>query len=141
LPLARVVTPNLSEAAVMAEMPEISDRNAMLDAAERIAATGCASVVIKGGHSTAEPVDLLWTEGTATWLTGERIATSNTHGTGCTFSAAITANLLRGLELVDAVTAAKRYITGAIEHGQVFGRGFNPVNHFWQTNPRFGAGK
>jgi len=139
MPLARVVTPNLSEAAVLADIAALSGRNEMLAAAERIARSGCGAVVIKGGHSDADPLDLLWDNGAASWLTGPRIATTSTHGTGCTFSAAIAANLVKGLTLPAAVTAAKRYISGAIEHAQTFGRGINPVNHFWQSMPRFGA--
>jgi hydroxymethylpyrimidine kinase/phosphomethylpyrimidine kinase len=138
LPLARVATPNLSEAAVLAGMDKVEDRNAMVAAAEQILLSGCRSVVVKGGHSASDPVDLLWEDGTVSWFSGVRIDSPHTHGTGCTFSAAIAASLLKGRKLRDAVAAAKRYITGAIEHGQVFGQGINPVNHLWEFEERFG---
>jgi hydroxymethylpyrimidine/phosphomethylpyrimidine kinase len=139
LPLARVTTPNLPEAEVLAGMSNIRSRQAMITAAEHIAESGCRAVLIKGGHSDAEPADLLWDGGVITWLEGERIATPHTHGTGCTFSAAIAASLVRGLSLENAALDAKRYISGAIAHHQLFGRGYNPVNHFWQSNARFGV--
>lgn len=138
LPLATIVTPNLSEAAALGGMPPITDRDAMLAAAQRIAAFGCQAVVVKGGHSVGEPVDLLWEQGGARWFEGERVNTPHLHGTGCTFSAAITAGLVKGLPLAEAVGEAKEYITGALRHAQVFGHGINPVNHFWQTSPYFG---
>lgn len=139
LPLARVVTPNLGEAAVLAGMDTIDNRDGMVAAAERIMQSGCRAVVVKGGHSSDEPFDLLWSDGSVSWFSGKRIDSPHTHGTGCTFSAAIAANLVRGLELGDAVAEAKRYITGAILHGQVYGRGINPVNHFWEFEQRFGT--
>lgn len=139
LPLARVVTPNLSEAAALSKMHDLGTRDAVVAAAAAIAALGCRAVVIKGGHSEGEPADLLWNDGVISWLEGPRISTPHTHGTGCTFSAAIAANLVKGLDLADAVRAAKRYTAGAIRHGQIFGRGINPVNHFWQDQPDFGT--
>lgn len=139
LPLATLVTPNLSEAAMLANTGLIEDRHDMLLAAEAIAGLGCESVVIKGGHMPGAPADLLWQSGVAHWVEGERVDTPHTHGTGCTYSAAITANLVRGLALIDAVFAAKQYITGSLRHAQQFGKGINPVNHFWRSSPNFGA--
>jgi len=138
-PLALVVTPNLHEAAALAGINEVHDRKTMLTAANAIAAYGCRAVVIKGGHMAGEPADLLWYQNQATWIAGERVESPHTHGTGCTFSAAITANLARGLALPEAVHAAKAYVAGAIKHGQLFGQGVNPVNHFWQSDESFGA--
>jgi hydroxymethylpyrimidine/phosphomethylpyrimidine kinase len=139
LPLATVVTPNLAEAAALAGMSAITDRAGMQAAAERIAELGCAWVVVKGGHMEGSAVDLAWHAGEALWLEGERVATPHTHGTGCTFSAAITAGIVRGLAIPEAVREAKAYVTGGLKCAQVFGQGINPVNHFWQSTPRFGA--
>jgi hydroxymethylpyrimidine/phosphomethylpyrimidine kinase len=138
-PLALVVTPNLHEAAALAGINEVHDRKTMLTAANAIAAYGCRAVVVKGGHMAGEPADLLWYQNQATWIAGERLESPHTHGTGCTFSAAITANLARGIALPEAVQAAKVYVAGAIRHGQLFGQGVNPVNHFWQSDESFGA--
>ena len=138
LPLATVVTPNLHEAAAIAGMPELTCREDMLTAAEGIASTGVKAVVVKGGHSAGTPADLLWTEAESNWIDGERVDTVHTHGTGCTYSSALTVYLLRGFPMVEAAMLAKRYITGALEHGQCFGKGINPVNHFWRHEPEFG---
>lgn len=140
-PLALLVTPNLHEAAALVGMSEIRDRNGMLAAANAIAAYGCRAVVIKGGHASGDAADLLWYQGQASWLQSPRIDSPHTHGTGCTFSAAITANLVLEMELYDAVAAAKEYISGAIAAAQLFGTGVNPVNHFWRVFPRFGASR
>ncbi|MBN2083066.1 bifunctional hydroxymethylpyrimidine kinase/phosphomethylpyrimidine kinase [bacterium] len=141
LPLARIVTPNLQEASVLAGLGSISSRAEMIGAAAAIARSGCPIVVVKGGHNAGEPVDLFWEDGRESWLDSPRIDTPHTHGTGCTFSAAIAANLVRGLKPLDAVREAKAYISGAIEHHQLFGRGLNPVNHFWRLDPAFGSGQ
>jgi len=140
LPLARIVTPNLMEAAVLSGRESITSRAEMVSAAAEIAQTGCPIVVVKGGHSAENPADLFWEDGREAWLESPRIDTPHTHGTGCTYSAAIAANLVRGLKPLDAVREAKAYITGAIEHHQLFGQGLNPVNHFWRSDPAFGAG-
>jgi hydroxymethylpyrimidine/phosphomethylpyrimidine kinase len=134
MPLARVATPNLSEAAVLAGVETIENRDDMICAAKRIQQSGCRAVVVKGGHSADEPVDLLWENGAASWYSGTRVNSPHTHGTGCTFSAAIAANMVKGHALQDAVAEAKRYITGAIEHARLYGQGINPVNHFWERD-------
>jgi len=139
LPQAFLVTPNLLEAQVLANCPKITNRAEMLGAAKAICETGCQAVVIKGGHREGDPIDLLWDGKDDHWYSSERIDTPHTHGTGCTFSAAITAELVKGNTLHEAVRRAKDYITGAIIHNQVFGKGINPVNHFWETEKRFGT--
>lgn len=139
LPLAEVVTPNLNEASVLSNVGCIETRTDMLKAAEAIGKLGSRSVIIKGGHMAGEPADLLWTHGAVYWMEGVRVDTPHTHGTGCTFSAAITANLVRKMPLPDAVRSAKEYITGGLQHAQVFGKGINPVNHFWRSDPTFGT--
>ncbi|MCB1187059.1 bifunctional hydroxymethylpyrimidine kinase/phosphomethylpyrimidine kinase [bacterium] len=138
IPFATVVTPNLHEAAELAGMHEISSEKQMYSAAQAILALGCRNVIIKGGHSTENSADLLLGEAGELMLSKERIDSVHTHGTGCTFSAAITARLVIGDRLEDAFRFAKEYITGAIANAQVFGAGINPVNHFWRQDRQFG---
>jgi hydroxymethylpyrimidine/phosphomethylpyrimidine kinase len=129
LPRATVVTPNLREAAVLAGM-EVEDRASMEEAARRIAALGPRSVLVKGGHLDGEDAtDRLFLEGRFEEFPARRIATRHTHGTGCTYSAAICAGLALGRPLLDAVASAKRFIHRAIETHPGFGRGSGPVNH------------
>ena len=133
LPLATVITPNLSEAARLADLPVAEDEDAMRATAEALHRRGARAVLIKGGHlSGSDAVDLL-SDGTDLQVfRAARVETRNTHGTGCTLSSAITAYLARGLALADAVGAAKTYLTVAIaESGQLsVGRGHGPVHHF-----------
>jgi hydroxymethylpyrimidine/phosphomethylpyrimidine kinase len=132
LRLARVVTPNIMEAEVLAKMP-IGSLADMREAATRIAALKPAAVVIKGGHMAGpEVVDLLFEKGEFTEFIGPRIEGRNTHGTGCTFAAAIAAHLARGAALKDAVGAAKTYVEGAMRNGIPLGKGHRPLNHFWR---------
>lgn len=130
LPLAYCVTPNLPEAEVLTGLP-VTDRTGMRRAGEAILALGAQSVVIKGGHLAGEEaVDLfLAADGEPVWLPAPRLETRHTHGTGCTFSAALTAGLAQGLELLDAVRQAKRFITDAIRTAPGFGAGHGPTNH------------
>ncbi|MBE3556015.1 MAG: bifunctional hydroxymethylpyrimidine kinase/phosphomethylpyrimidine kinase [Firmicutes bacterium] len=142
LPLAEVVTPNLPEAEALANRPIQTDED-RIDAAKEIAAYGAHYVVIKGGHASGERADdLVYHDGTITWLSAPRLGTRNTHGTGCTFSAAITAGLAWGLSVEDALTAAKRYITAAIAQGLPLGHGHGPTNGWagaaaWQEGDTF----
>lgn len=135
LPLALVVTPNIPEAEVLADMT-IDSEDAMREAAKRIHAAGPGWVVIKGGHSDGAPNDLVFDGSTFTVIEGERIDTRNTHGTGCTFSAAITANLALGHAPLDAIVHAKEYITGALRASFAIGQGHSPVNHFFEFVPQ-----
>jgi hydroxymethylpyrimidine/phosphomethylpyrimidine kinase len=130
--LARVVTPNIPEAEVLARM-SIGSLADMREAATRIAALKPAAVVIKGGHLAGpEVVDLLLEKGEFTEFIGPRIEGRNTHGTGCTFAAAIAAHLAKGASLTDAVAAAKSYVEGAMRNGIPLGKGHRPLNHFWR---------
>jgi|SRR5262245_8314138 len=129
LPLALVVTPNLPEAEVLAGMP-VADRGDMEQAARRIHALGPRYVLVKGGHLKDDAVDVLWDGRNLTAFSGPRIDSSNTHGTGCTFSAAITAGLSRGRPLGDAIREAKAYVTRAIRDGFQAGRGVGQLKHF-----------
>jgi len=130
--LARVVTPNLPEAEVLAKM-SITSLADMREAARRIAMLKPSAVVIKGGHLAGpEVVDLLLENGEFHEWIGPRIEGLNTHGTGCTFASAIAAHLARGAALKDAVPAAKAYVEGAMRHGIALGKGHRPLNHFWR---------
>lgn len=132
LRLARVVTPNIPEAEVLAKMT-IASAADMREAASRIAKLKPAAVVIKGGHMRGpEVIDILLEDGTFHEWVGPRIEGPNTHGTGCTFASAIAAHLAKGTPLTDAVPAAKAYVEGAMRHGIPLGKGHRPLNHFWR---------
>jgi hydroxymethylpyrimidine/phosphomethylpyrimidine kinase len=128
LPRAFLVTPNLTEAAAFAGI-DVADVAAMEEAARRIAELGPRAVLIKGGHLAADPTDILYCEGRLERFPGRRIDSRHTHGTGCTYSAAITAGLAKGLPLVEAIRSAKHFITNAIASAPGLGRGCGPVNH------------
>ena len=130
LPLAEVTTPNIPEAEVMAGM-KIPDLATMREAARRIHALGARRVVIKGGHTDSpNVVDLYFDGKTFEELRAERVRTTATHGTGCTFSAAIAAYLAHGLPPLEAVARAKEYLTAALQAHPGIGKGIGPVNHF-----------
>jgi hydroxymethylpyrimidine/phosphomethylpyrimidine kinase len=131
LPLAEVVTPNLPEAEVLVGRP-ITSLEEMRQAAREIHALGPRAVVVKGGHRAAEPVDVFFDGERFVELRAERIDTPHTHGTGCTFSAAIAAYLACGRSVEDAVRGAKEYITEAIRHAPGIGHGHGPIGHFYQ---------
>jgi hydroxymethylpyrimidine/phosphomethylpyrimidine kinase len=130
LPLALVVTPNLPEAAALAGVPVPGDEAAMAEAARRIHDRGPTFVLVKGGHLPGDPVDLLFDGRQVVRLPGARVPTPHTHGTGCTYSAAIAAGLARGAEVPEAVAEAKRYVTAAIRAGFALGRGVGSLRHF-----------
>ncbi len=132
LPLARVVTPNLPEAEVLVGHPLETDAQ-IRDAARRIVDLGARSVVVKGGHRQGDAIDVFYDGQTFQEFASERFATPNTHGTGCTFSAAIAAELATGAPLAEAVAAAKHFITEAIRHATPLGHGHGPVAHDWKT--------
>jgi hydroxymethylpyrimidine/phosphomethylpyrimidine kinase len=129
IPLAAVVTPNVPEAE---ELTGMSLRKAedFAEAARQIIALGARSVVIKGGHRQGPAVDLYYDGKSFRSLHAPRIRTKNTHGTGCTFSAAIAAYLAKGEKIEPAVALAKKYITRAISKAFPVGSGHGPVNHF-----------
>ena len=134
LPLATVITPNLPEAAVLLDLEEARDEAGMIDAAARLRELGPRAVLLKGGHlaKDAESIDVLDDGAEPLTLAAPRIATGNTHGTGCTLSAAIAALLARGLPLRAAVREAKAYVTAAIRAADRLnvGHGHGPVHHF-----------
>ena len=139
LPLCTLVTPNIPEAEVLAGMP-IRDETDMEMAARVIGeCCGCA-VLCKGGHRVSDANDLLWAAGQTHWLRGRRIDNPNTHGTGCTLSAAIAANLAKGFALTAAVARAKEYLSGALAAMLALGQGSGPVDHAFDLHSRFAAG-
>ncbi len=130
LPLALVVTPNLPEAETLAGVT-IGSRADLEDAARRIAALGPRYVLIKGGHAPGDPIDILYDGRAFREYPGARIATTSTHGTGCTLSAAIVAYLARGLAVEDAVGRAKEYVVAAMRAASPIGRGHGPLHHLF----------
>jgi hydroxymethylpyrimidine/phosphomethylpyrimidine kinase len=129
LPLALLVTPNLPEAEVLAGM-RVAEPEDMEEAARRIHTMGPRYVLVKGGHLKGDATDLLWNGRDFTRFSTPRIDSQNTHGTGCTFSAAIAAGLARGQALGDAIRSAKAYVTRAIREGFQAGRGVGQLRHF-----------
>jgi hydroxymethylpyrimidine/phosphomethylpyrimidine kinase len=136
IPMALVVTPNLPEAAALTGLPLARTEQDMEAQARRILALGPRHVLIKGGHGAGDDsVDLLVSANDVVRLSAKRIATKNTHGTGCTLSSAIAAGLATGLDLTSAVRAAKDYVTAAIAAADQLhvGHGHGPLNHFYRT--------
>lgn len=135
-PLAAILTPNIPEAELLADM-HIETECDMIKAAEKISSTyGCA-VLCKGGHSINDANDLLYTDGSYEWFEGKRIDNPNTHGTGCTLSSAICANLAKGYDLADAVRKAKAYISDALSDMLDLGKGSGPMNHAFDLKGRY----
>lgn len=132
LPLAAVVTPNIPEAEALAGI-RIRTNEERFEAARRISGLGPAAVIVKGGHfGTDDIVDLLYERGEYVEFRHARIPGRHTHGTGCTFSAALAAQLALGRPLRAAIPFAQAYIAGAIGHAPDIGGGHGPMNHFWE---------
>jgi hydroxymethylpyrimidine/phosphomethylpyrimidine kinase len=132
-PRASIVTPNLQEAAALLGLPFAADEPAMRMQAEQLRARGAPAVLIKGGHGLGtQAVDLLDDAGGVTRLASARVATRNTHGTGCTLSSAIAAGLAKGQTLLQSVRNAKEYVTATIAAADrlSIGHGHGPVHHF-----------
>lgn len=129
LPFATIVTPNIPEAEVLAGRQIASPAHAQ-EAAKAIRALGPQTVIIKGGHLEGPPVDLVLHDGQFTLIESVRIDSSSTHGTGCTFSAAIAAFLAHGIETIEAIRLAKLYVENGIRNAQPLGEGHGPLNHF-----------
>ena len=133
LPRALLITPNLPEAGVLLDAPPPRDETEMLAMAEALLRLGPRAVLLKGGHLDGpESVDIFYNGSEPVRLATPRIASTNTHGTGCTLSSAIAALLARGEGLIDAVNKAKHYVTAAIRaaDGLTVGHGHGPVHHF-----------
>ena len=131
IPLASVVTPNIPEAEVLVGM-KLRGADEIREAAIRIVKMGAKTVLIKGGHLKGSAMDLFYDGNKFAVLNAPRIRTKNTHGTGCTLSAAIAAGLAKGQKLETAVANAKRYITDALRHSYRIGSGHSPVHHFYR---------
>lgn len=129
LPLATLLTPNLPEAEAISGM-HVTKKKEMRPVAEKIIALGAKAVLVKGGHLSDTADDLLFDGEKEIWFAGERIDTKNTHGTGCTLSSSLAANLAKGLTLEEAVAASKAYVTEAIRYGIPLGSGCGPTHHF-----------
>ena len=136
LPRAAIITPNIPEAEVLADMA-ITDREGMTAAAAHIYEHAHTAVLMKGGHSVDDANDLLVDGAGARWFEGRRIPTANTHGTGCTLSSAIAANLARGMDIDRAVERAKAYISGALAAGLDLGAGSGPLAHGFDLRSEF----
>lgn len=130
IPLADVLTPNIPEAEKIAGIA-IQNQDDMKKAARLIYAMGCRSVLVKGGHSQGSATDILFDGKDFYFYSAPRIHTKNTHGTGCTYSASIAANLSFGLSIPQAIERSKSYVTTAIAHGLNFGKGSGPTHHFY----------
>lgn len=128
-PMALLITPNLHEAAALTGLA-VETEEQMIAAARQLLALGPHAVLVKGGHLAGDASDVLVTRDSIDWFTAGRIDTPHTHGTGCTYSAAITALLAAGHPLREAVAAAKLFIAEAIRTNPALGRGHGPVNHF-----------
>jgi len=131
IPLATIVTPNIPEAEVLTGM-KLRTAVEIREAAQRIIKMGAKTVVIKGGHLNGPAMDLFFDGKIFTALKAKRIRTINTHGTGCTLSAAIAANLAKKQSIASAVANAKRYITDALRHSYRIGSEHGPVHHFYR---------
>jgi hydroxymethylpyrimidine/phosphomethylpyrimidine kinase len=131
IPLATVVTPNIPEAEELTGL-QLRGPEDIKEAARQIVAMGAKAAVVKGGHLKGPAIDLYFDGKKFAALNVSRIRTKNTHGTGCTFSAAIAAYLAKGETLEHAVRAAKKYITAALRAGFAVGAGHSPVHHFYK---------
>lgn len=143
IPLADVLTPNIPEAeAILSEVKgknfTIENLNDMEEAARMLWELGSKNVLVKGGHSVGEAIDVLFDGKEISYFKSERIDTKNTHGTGCTLSSAITSNLAKGIEIKEAIKKAKEYITIAIKHSLDIGHGVGPTNHFYELYKKGG---
>lgn len=133
IPLADVITPNIPEGEILAGM-KIENEDDMEKAAEIIGEKYNCAVLLKGGHKVNDANDLLYRKGDFKWFLSERIDNNNTHGTGCTLSSAIAANLAKGEELNQAIKNAKEYLTGALRAGLNLGKGSGPLMHNYILN-------
>lgn len=128
LPMARVITPNIPEAEILANMKILGEED-MIKAAKFISKTYDCAVLVKGGHLINDAVDYLYENGHGVWFSSTRVDNPNTHGTGCTLSSAIACNLAAGMNLHDSIKEAKKYLTGALKAGLDLGSGSGPLDH------------
>lgn len=136
LPLAAVVTPNISEAQVLSGLT-VKTEDDMVEAAKVIWNNYKCAVLLKGGHSINDANDLLYANGEPVWFKGKRINNPNTHGTGCTLSSAIASNLAKGFTLTESVHRAKDYISDALAAMLDLGKGSGPMNHSFNLDGKY----
>ena len=136
LPLATIITPNLSECAVLSGM-DVHTKADMMAAAKEIATMYHGAILIKGGHLEEDASDLLYINGEMRWFEEERINNPNTHGTGCTLSSAIACHLAAGHSIEKSVALSKQYVTGALRVMLNMGKGSGPLDHThcWNSDP------
>ena len=137
LPVSTLVTPNIPEAKVLSGLT-IETKEDMVTAAKQIGDSHHCAVLLKGGHSINDANDLLYANGELVWFEGKRIDNPNTHGTGCTLSSAIAANLAKGFSLAESVQRAKAYISGALAAMLDLGKGSGPMNHAFDLQGEYG---
>ena len=137
LPISTLVTPNIPEAEVLSGM-KIEREEDMVAAAKKIGDNFHCAVLLKGGHSINDANDLLYADGELTWFAGKRIPNPNTHGTGCTLSSAIAANLAKGFSLTESVRRAKAYISDALSAMLDLGSGSGPMDHAFDLQGEYG---
>ncbi len=136
LPLATVITPNIPESTILTGRTIVSPADMELAAQEMAAQFNCA-VLCKGGHSINDANDLLYADGKCVWFSGKRIDNPNTHGTGCTLSSAIAANLAKGFSLEQSIERAKAYISGALSGMLNLGHGSGPLDHIFNLSGEY----
>jgi len=136
LPVSALVTPNIPEAQVLSGL-KVKNKEDMITAAKHIGDNYHCAVLLKGGHSINDANDLLYANGELLWFEGKRINNPNTHGTGCTLSSAIAANLAKGFTLSESVQRAKDYISGALAAMLDLGKGSGPMNHAFDLQGEF----
>lgn len=138
IPLADLITPNIPEMEVLSGMTIRTDKD-MERAAKLVGDTYHCAVLCKGGHQLNDANDLLYADGVNRWFYGKRIATTNTHGTGCTLSSAIASNLAKGCDMEEAVHRAKVYLSGALGAMLDLGKGSGPMNHAFAIDGEYGT--
>ena len=140
LPIAALVTPNIPEAQVLSGLT-IETKEDMVAAAKQIGDNYYCAVLLKGGHSVNDANDLLYANNELIWFEGKRIDNPNTHGTGCTLSSAIAANLAKGFTLAESVQRAKNYISGALAAMLDLGKGAGPMDHAFDIQEKWKVSK
>lgn len=136
MPLSSILTPNIPEAEVLAEM-KVETEEEMIHAAKKISETFHCAVLCKGGHQLNDANDLLYRDGEYKWFHGKRIQNPNTHGTGCTLSSAIASNLAKGYSMDESVKRAKDYISEALEAMLDLGKGSGPMKHCFNITGKY----
>lgn len=135
-PISSLITPNIPEAEILSGIT-IRNKNDMLTVAKKLFADFSVPVLLKGGHLAHDACDLLYLRDAAIWLDGAKIDNPNTHGTGCTLSSAIAANLAKGFDLISAVKKGKEFVSDALSAMLNLGRGSGPLNHAFDLRGKY----